>query len=101
MAVRGRGSEDKWGVWGRYEVQKDEVRVWAAQSWQDVCFRLRVLRSNRMFHYDNGDRGVWTTMVLEDHMASGTGDFREQSADLVRFEIPENRYFRFLRDRRL
>mmetsp|Transcript_26299 Transcript_26299/g.54009 ORF Transcript_26299/g.54009 Transcript_26299/m.54009 type:complete len:546 (-) Transcript_26299:275-1912(-) len=101
MVLKGYGSKDKWGVWGRYEIQKDEVRVWAAQAWQDVCFQLRVLPSNRIFHYDNGDRGVWTTLALEKHMASGTGDFREHSSDLVHFEIPENRYFRFLRDRRI
>lgn len=101
MLIQGYGSKDKWGVWGRYQIKKDEVRVWASQAWHDVCFQLRIVPSNKVFHYDTGDRGMYTTMVLEQHLSSASGNFEDDSYDLVRYEIPDNCNFRFLRDRRL
>ena len=102
MLLHGYGSKDKWGVWGRYQIKKDEVQVWAAQAWHEVCFQLRVIPSNEFMQYDNGDRGVCTTMALEKHMSSIKGNFNEdESRDLVNYEIPAQCYFRFLRDKRL
>lgn len=102
MLLHGYGSKDKWGVWGRYQIRKDEVRVWVSQEWHDVCFQLRVIPSNKFLHYDNGDRGMFTTIALEKHMSSISGNFDEdESRDLVQYDIPMHCYFRFLRDRRL
>jgi len=101
MLLRGYGSKDRWGVWGKYEIKKDIVRVWARQQWHDVCFQMRVLPSNRVLNYDNGDRGVCTSMVLEKHMSSASGNFEDNSYDLVTYDVPQHCYFRFLRDRRL
>ena len=102
MLLHGYGSKDKWGVWGRYQIRKDEVRVWVSQGWHDVCFQLRVIPSNKFLHYDNGDRGMFTTIALEKHMYSIRGNFDEdESRDLVQYDIPIHCYFRFLRDRRL
>jgi len=103
MLVHGQKSEskDKWGVWGRYEITKDVVRVWIAQAWHEVCFQLKVIPSNKELHYDSGDRGVCTSMCLEMHMSSVSGNFGNDSIDLVKYEIPGHSYFRFLRDRRL
>ena len=103
MLLHGYGSKDKWGVWGRYQIKKDIVRVWASQAWTDVCFQLKVIKSNRVLHYDSGDKGVCTTMKLEDHMTSISSNFDDDSNDLVRYDLPsgEQSYFRFLRDRRL
>jgi F-box protein 9 len=105
---RGRGGgggggsgKDKWGVWGRYQIARDVVRVWVAHAWHEVCFRLRVIPSNGILQYDSGDRGVCTTMALEMHMSSVSGDFEDDSQDIVKYDIPEHCYFRFLRDRRL
>ncbi|KAL3809506.1 hypothetical protein ACHAXA_009742 [Cyclostephanos tholiformis] len=101
MLLQGNGSKDKWGVWGRYQIAKDVVRVWVSHSWHEVCFQLRVIPSNRVFHYDSGDRGVCTTLALDMHLSSVSGNFDDDSQDLVKYEIPSNCYFRFLRDRRL
>lgn len=102
MLQHGYGSKDKWGVWGRYQISKDTVRVWASQEWHDVCFQLKVIRSNReLRYYDTGDRGTCTTMKLEKHMSSKSGNFDDNSEDLVDYDIPTQGYFRYLRDRRL
>ncbi|KAL7501313.1 hypothetical protein ACHAWT_011118 [Skeletonema menzelii] len=102
MILRGYGSKDKWGVWGKYQIKKDIVKVWASQKWHDVCFQMRLLPSNRVLNYDNGDRGVCTTMQLEKHMSSASGNFEDDNYyDLVTYEVPQHLYFRFLRDRRL
>ncbi|KAK1747294.1 F-box only protein [Skeletonema marinoi] len=102
MILRGYGSKDKWGVWGKYQIKKDIVRVWATQQWHDVCFQMRVLPSNKVLNYDNGDRGVCTSMQLDKHMSSASGNFEEDNRyDLVTYEVPPHLYFRFLRDRRL
>mmetsp|Transcript_25941 Transcript_25941/g.54800 ORF Transcript_25941/g.54800 Transcript_25941/m.54800 type:complete len:499 (+) Transcript_25941:118-1614(+) len=101
MLIHGYGSKDKWGVWGRYQIKKDEVRAWASQDWHDVCFQLKVIPSNKVIQYSTGDKGMYTTMVLEKHMSSPSGNFEEDSYDLVKYEIPTQCYFRFLRDRRL
>jgi len=102
MILRGYGSKDKWGVWGKYQIKKDVVRVWATQQWHDVCFQMRVLPSNKVLNYDNGDRGVCTSMQLDKHMSSASGNFEEDNHyDLVTYEVPPHLYFRFLRDRRL
>ncbi len=101
MLRHGYGSKDKWGVWGRYQIKKDEVRVWASQAWHDVCFQLRVLQSNKPLYYDSGDHGTYTTMALEKHMSSASGNFEDDSYDLVKYDVPDSCYFRFLRDRRL
>ena len=102
MIVRGYGSKDKWGVWGKYQIKKDIVRVWASQAWHEVCFQMKVLPSNKVLNYDNGDRGVCTSMLLEKHMSSASGNFEEDNHyDLVTYDVPQHQYFRFLRDRRL
>jgi len=101
MLVRGAGSKDRWGVWGRYQIRRDVVQVRASQAWHEVCFQLRVLPSNKVLHYDAGDWGTYTTMALEKHMSSESGNFEEDSRDLVQYDIPLQCYFRFLRDRRL
>ena len=101
MLINGYGSKDKWGVWGKYQIKKDEVRVWVSQAWHDVCFQLKVIPSNKVLHYDSGDHGKCTTMALEQHMSSASGNFENDSYDLVRYDIPSSCYFRFLRDRRL
>ena len=103
MLLHGYGSKDKWGVWGRYQIKKDIVRVWASQKWTDVCFQLKVIQSNKVLHYYAGDKGVCTSMKLEDHMTSVSSNFDDDSNDLVRYDLPsgEQSYFRFLRDRRL
>ncbi|KAL3764049.1 hypothetical protein ACHAW5_000524, partial [Stephanodiscus triporus] len=101
MILSGDGSRDKWGVWGRYQIAKDVVRVWVSHSWHEVCFQLKVVPSNRVLHYDSGDRGVCTTMALDMHMSSVSGNFDDDSQDLVKYEIPSDCYFRYLRDRRL
>lgn len=101
MLLRGDGSKDKWGVWGRYQIAKDVVRVWVSHSWHEVCFQLRVIPSNRVLHYDSGDRGACTTLALDMHLSSVSGNFDDESQDLVKYEIPSHAYFRFLRDRRL
>ncbi|KAL7554921.1 hypothetical protein ACHAWF_018476 [Thalassiosira exigua] len=101
MLLNGHGSKDKWGVWGRYQIKRDVVRVWVSQSWHDVCFQLSVVPSNKAFHYDTADRGMYTTMTLEKHMSSASGNFGDDSYDLVKYDIPSHCRFRFLRDRRL
>ena len=101
MLLHGRGSKDKWGVWGRYQIARDVVRVWVAHSWHEVSFQLRVIPSNGVFHYDSGDRGVCTTIALEMHMSSASGNFEDDSQDLVKYDIPSHCYFRFLKDKRL
>jgi len=101
MRLHGYGSKDKWGVWGRYQIKRDEVRVWVSHSWHDVCFQLKIIPSNKILHYDSGDRGTCTTMLLERHMSSASGNFEDDSYDRVTYEIPSHCYFRFLRDRRL
>lgn len=101
MLLHGYGSKDKWGVWGRYQIKKDVVRVWASQDWHDVCFQLKVIPSNKVLHYDTSEKGVCTTLELEQHMSSASGNFEDDSYDLHKYEIPDLRYFRFLRDRRL
>jgi len=100
MLLHGWGSKDKWGVWGRFSIRRDTVRVWARQDWHEVCFQLRVIRSNKQLYYGD-DRGCWTTMELERHMSSQSGNFDDDSYDLVKYELPDNRYFRFLHDGRL
>ena len=101
MIVHGYGSKDKWGVWGRYSIQKDVVRVWVSHSWHDVCFQMKVVHSNKALHYESGDRGLCTTMMLEEHLSSASGNFDEDSYDRVKYEIPSHCSFRYLRDRRL
>ena len=101
MQIHGYGSKDKWGVWGRYQIKKDTVRVWASHSWHDVCFQLKVIPSNKVLHYATGDRGLYTTMMLEKHMSSPSGNFEDDSYDRVEYEIPDHCYFQYLRDRRL
>ena len=101
MLIHGHESKDKWGVWGKYQLEKDVVRVWASHEWHDVCFQLRVIASNKVLQYDNGERGMFTTMALEKHMSSVSGNFEDESHDLVTYDIPSQCYFRFLRDRRL
>ena len=102
MLIHGFGSKDKWGVWGQYQLRKDEVVVKVSHDWHDVCFQLRVIPSNKVLHYDSGDRGKYTTLQLEKHMSSAIGNFDEEhSPDLVQYEIPTNTFFRFLRDKRL
>ena len=101
MIIRGYGSKDKWGVWGKYQIKKDIVRIWASQSWHDVCFQMRVIPSNKELHYESGDKGVCTSMLFEKHMSSALGNFEDDSRDLVTYEVPQYLYFRFLRDRRL
>jgi F-box protein 9 len=101
MLLHGDGSKDKWGVWGRYQIAKDVVRVWVSHSWSEVVFQLRVIPSNRVLHYDSGDRGACTTLALDMHLSSVSGSFDDDSQDLVKYEIPSHAYFRFLRDRRL
>ena len=101
MQIHGYGSKDKWGVWGRYQIKKDTVRVWASHSWHDVCFQLKVIPSNKVLHYSTGDRGLYTTMMLEKHMSSPSGNFEDDSYDRVEYEIPDHCYFQYLRDRRL
>ena len=101
MLRYGPQHKDKFGVWGRYQIRKDTVRVWASQDWTDVCFQLKVIPSNKETHYAMGDKGMYTTMELEKHMTSQMGNFDEDSSDLVNYDIPDQRYFRFLRDRRL
>ena len=100
MLLHGWGSKDKWGVWGRFSIKRDTVRVWAKQDWHEVCFQLRVIRSNKELHYGD-DRGCWTSMELERHMSSPSGNFDDDSHDLVKYALPDNLYFRFLHDRRL
>jgi F-box protein 9 len=102
MLIYGYGSKDKWGVWGNYQLRKDEVVVKVSQDWHDVCFHLRVIPSNSALHYDSGDRGMYTTIELEKHMSSEMGNFDEENShDLVNYEIPTSTYFRYLRDKRL
>lgn len=101
MLIHGYGAKDKWGIWGTYQLRKDEIQVKVSHDWHDVCFQLRVIPSNKFLFYDNGDRGLYTTLQLEKHMSSAMGNFDEDSRDLVNYEIPEDTYFRFLRDRRL
>ena len=101
MLLHGYGSKDKWGVWGRYQIKKDEVRVQVSHSWHDVCFKLKIIPSNKVLYYDWGDKGMYTTMLLEEHLSSASGNFEYDSYDLVKYDVPGNLYFRFLRDRRL
>jgi len=101
MLLHGYGRKDKWGVWGRYQIKKDVVKIWVSQEWHDVCFQLKVIPSNAVLHYDMGDKGVCTTMQMEKHMSSKSGNFDENSYDLVVYDVPVNGYFRFLKDRRL
>eukprot|EP00956_Cyclotella_meneghiniana_P032524 scaffold89926_cov78-Cyclotella_meneghiniana.AAC.2 len=102
MLIHGYGSVDKWGVWGEYQLRKDELVVKVHHDWHDVCFQLRVIPSNKVLDYDSGDRGMHTTLELQKHMSSAMGDFdEEQSPDLVNYEVPLYTYFRFLRDKRL
>lgn len=100
MLLHGWGSKDKWGVWGRFSIKREKIRVWAKQDWHEVCFQLRVIRSNKELHYGD-DRGRWTSMELERHMSSPSGNFNDDSHDLVKYQLPDNLYFRFLHDRRL
>jgi len=101
MLLHGYGSKDKWGVWGRYQIKKDVVKIWVSQEWHDVCFQLKVIPSNSVLHYDMGNKGVCTTMQMEKHMSSKSGNFDENSYDLVVYDVPLNGYFRFLKDKRL
>lgn len=102
MLIHGYGSKDKWGVWGNYQLRKDELVVKVHHDWHDVCFQLRVIPSNKVLDYDSGDRGKHTTLKLEKHLSSAMGDFdEERSPDLVNYEVPLYTYFRFLRDKRL
>jgi F-box protein 9 len=102
MLIHGYGSKDKWGVWGTYQLRKDEVVVKVSHDWHDVCFQLRVIPSNKVLCYDSGDKGMYTTIQLEKHLSSAVGDFEEdRSPDLVNYDVPPSAYFRFLRDRRL
>jgi len=101
MIRYGYGSKDKWGIWGKYEIKKDVVKVAVSHPWHDVCFQLKVISSNKDLHYDSGDRGMCTSMALEKHMSSASSNFEDGSRDLVNYEIPPQCYFRFLKDRRL
>ncbi|KAL3773630.1 hypothetical protein ACHAWO_012483 [Cyclotella atomus] len=127
MLIHGYGSKDKWGVWGQYQLRcvlfillaclnaaiqtsslgntkyrKDEIIVKVSHEWTDVCFKMRVIPSNKVLCYDSGDRGMYTTLHLEKHMSSSMGDFdEERSPDLVDHDIPTTSYFRFLRDKRI
>ncbi|KAL7544081.1 hypothetical protein ACHAXR_013512 [Thalassiosira sp. AJA248-18] len=101
MLLRGVSVKDKYVVWGRYQLRKDVVRVWVSQDWHDVCFQLKVIPSNKVLQYDTSDKGMCTTIKLEKHMSSPSGNFEADSYDLVNYEIPDHCYFRFLKDRRL
>lgn len=101
MLLHGYGAKDKWGVWGRYQIKKDVVKVQVSHSWHDVCFQLKIIPSNSVLYYDWGDKGMYTTMVLEEHLSSASGNFEHDSYDVVKYEVPAHSYFRFLRDRRL
>ncbi|KAL7474917.1 hypothetical protein ACHAW6_000860 [Cyclotella cf. meneghiniana] len=102
MLLHGYGVKDKWGIWGTYQLRKDSLLVKVSHDWHDVCFQLKVISSNKFLCYDNGDRGMYTTLQLEKHMSSAMGDFDEHgSRDLVKYDVPINAYFRFLRDRRI
>ena len=102
MLLHGYGSKDKWGVWGKYQIRKDTVRVWVSHAWTDVCFQLKVILSNKVLYYES-DKGKCTNILLEDHLSSASSNFEEDSHDLVRYDIPigEQSYFRFMKDRRL
>ena len=82
-------------------MRKDKIQVKVSHDWHDVCFQLRVIPSNKILCYNNGDCGLYTTLQLEKHMSSALRDFDEDSRDLVNYEIPQNTYFRFLIDKRL
>lgn len=92
------GERDKAAVWGRYEVQRNNVTVWASHPWHDVRFELRIIPSDQKVE---GARGVFTAMSFVRHLSSASGNFDEYwSPDLVEYDVP-SQYFRFLRDWRL
>jgi F-box protein 9 len=101
MLLHGYGIKDKWGVWGKYQIRKDVLKVNASHSWHEVSFQLKIIPSNKVLYYDWGDKGMYTTLVLEEHLSSASGNFESDSHDLVKYEVPSHSYFRFLRDRRL
>ena len=84
--------------WGRYEVQKHNVTVWASHPWHDVKFELRIIPKAE------GVRGRFCALAFERHLSSASGNFDEYwSRDLVDYKVPssEDGYFRFLTDSRL
>jgi len=92
------GEKDKAAVWGRYEVQRNNVTIWASHPWHDVRFELRIIPSDQKIE---GARGIFTAMSFARHLSSASGNFDEYwSTDLVEYDVPTE-YFRFLRDWRL
>ena len=84
-------------VLGSYEIQKDRVTVNVEHPWHHVRLILRVLMDGCP-----GSPGRFWAMEFEKHWSSKSKDFDEYwSRDLVEYKIPDDPYFRFLRDWRL
>ena len=80
------------GIFGTYEIQKDNVVVNVKHPWHHVRFHLKVL--------DKGDfgPGLFWELKLERHLSSAKNDFDEYwSRDLVEYNVPTE-HFRFLRN---
>lgn len=91
------GEPDRAAVWGRFEVSKNDVKVWACQPWHDVRFEMKLLSEGQL----DGSKGKFCAMSFVRHQSSATGNFDEYySPDLVNYKVPDE-CFRFLRDWRL
>uniref|UniRef100_A0A7S1ZWM5 F-box domain-containing protein n=1 Tax=Trieres chinensis TaxID=1514140 RepID=A0A7S1ZWM5_TRICV len=85
-------------VWGRYEVRKRDVTVWASHPWHDVRMELRIMDDDEA---KSNHCGKNCGMAFVRHASSASGDFDEwTSRDLVEYEVPSEP-FRYLPDRRL
>ncbi len=83
-------------VFGKFEIQKDNVVVDIEHPWHHVKLFLQVLKDGCI-----GARGRFWALSFEKHQSSASNNFDEYwSTDLVTHDVPEEP-FRFLRDWRL
>jgi F-box protein 9 len=80
------------GIFGSYEIQKDNVVVNVKHPWHHVRFHLKVLDQGAF------GPGLFWELKLERHLSSAKNDFDEYwSRDLVEYNVPVE-HFRFIRN---
>eukprot|EP00586_Coscinodiscus_wailesii_P020193 CAMPEP_0172495528 /NCGR_PEP_ID=MMETSP1066-20121228/71451_1 /TAXON_ID=671091 /ORGANISM="Coscinodiscus wailesii, Strain CCMP2513" /LENGTH=434 /DNA_ID=CAMNT_0013267265 /DNA_START=57 /DNA_END=1361 /DNA_ORIENTATION=+ len=95
LKLRLEDVKDKQAIWGRYEVSKYDVRVWAQHDWCHVMLEMKIVPQSV--------DGRFAAMTFERHRTSSNGDFSDEACwngHVVEFDVPSG-VVRFLRDRRL
>jgi len=81
---------DKQAVVGKYEVSKFGVRVWTSHKWSDISLDLIIVRTGLIPGSAN-----FTELTLVRHRLAVDGNFNGE--DVVEFDVPTDRNFKFFR----